>query len=133
MRILRNFLSWFVSILSALLLSLLVLTRISFGAEVKVCKKLKDDHATESSEYSAQDRRIFCNISPRLGSVGDFIDIKNQYNYIVAIGRVVKESRLGTIIVLTKSNPKEGSMSGYSAMLRVNENQDYWTATTAPF
>ncbi len=125
--------SWILSTGLALALSSLCLSQVSFGAAVKVCKKLKEDNSIDSSRDLSQDRRVFCTVSPQLGEVGDYIEIKNQYNYIVAVGRVVKQGKVGTIIVLTHSDSKEGSMAGYPAMIRINESQDYWTATTAPF
>jgi hypothetical protein len=133
MRLLKKSLSWTLSLGLALTLSSLFLSQVSFGAAVKVCKKLKEDKSVDSSSDLSQDKRVFCTISPKLGTVGDYIEIKNQYNYIVGVGRVVKQGRVGTIVVLTHSDPKEGSMAGYPAMVRINESQDYWTATTAPF
>ncbi|MBC7660251.1 MAG: hypothetical protein H7249_11145 [Chitinophagaceae bacterium] len=112
---------------------LLILPQVSFAASVKVCKKLKESSIVDESRDKSADRKVYCTVNPRLGEVGDFVDIKNQYNYIVAVGRVVKQGKIGTIVVLTKYNRDEGSMAGYPAMLRVNENQDYWTATSASF
>ncbi len=111
----------------------LLLSTTSFAASVKSCKKLKESEMVDSSRDKAKHKKVYCSVAPRLGSVGDFVEIKNQYNYIVAVGRVVKQGKVGTIVVLTKYNRDEGSMAGYPAMLRLNENQDYWTATSAPF
>ena len=121
------------TLLATLTLSSFLLSQASFAASVKSCKKLKEDSIVDDSRDLSKDKKVYCSVAPRLGSVGDFIEIKNQYNYIVAVGRVVKQGKVGTIIVLTKYNRDEGSMAGYPAMLRVNENQDYWTATSAPF
>lgn len=110
-----------------------LLSSSSYAASVKSCKKLKESEMVDDSRDRAKTKKVYCSVAPRLGSVGDFVEIKNQYNYIVAVGRVVKQGKVGTIVVLTKYNRDEGSMAGYSAMLRVNESQDYWTATSAPF
>lgn len=68
-----------------------------------------------------------------MGQVGDVVEIKNRYNYIVAVGRIIKQAKTSSIIVLTGYKPELGSMTGFPAMLRENESQDFWTATTAPF
>lgn len=124
----RNLLFVLVSAVTAFLLS-----TSSYAASVKSCKKLKESEMVDDSRDRKKTKKVYCSVAPRLGSVGDFVEIKNQYNYIVAVGRVVKQGKVGTIIVLTKYNRDEGSMAGYPAMLRVNESQDYWTATSAPF
>lgn len=111
----------------------LLLSTTSYAASVKSCKKLKESEMVDDSRDRSKVKKVYCSVAPRLGTVGDFVEIKNQYNYIVAVGRVVKQGKVGTIVVLTKYNRDEGSMAGYPAMLRVNENQDYWTATSAPF
>ena len=124
----RNLLFVLVSAVTAFLLS-----TSSYAASVKACKKLKESQMVDDSRDREKTKKVYCSVAPRLGSVGDFVEIKNQYNYIVAVGRVVKQGKVGTIVVLTKYNRDEGSMAGYPAMLRVNESQDYWTATSAPF
>lgn len=111
----------------------LLLSEAALAASVKSCKKLKESEMVDDTRDKSKTKKVYCSVAPRLGTVGDFVEIKNQYNYIVAVGRVVKQGKVGTIVVLTKYNRDEGSMAGYPAMLRVNENQDYWTASSAPF
>lgn len=132
MLLLKRF-NWLSLVIVSLVLSALFLSQVSFAASVQSCKKLKESSMVDQSRDQSKDKRVFCTVAPRLGAVGDFIEVKNQYNYIVAVGRVVKQAKIGTIVVLTKYNRNEGSMAGYPAMLRINENQDYWTATSAPF
>jgi hypothetical protein len=120
------------NLLASVFLTLAV-SEVALAASVKSCKKLKESDMVDSTRDKAKAKKVYCSVAPRLGSVGDFVEIKNQYNYIVAVGRVVKQGKVGTIVVLTKYNRDEGSMAGYPAMLRVNENQDYWTASSAPF
>lgn len=113
-------------------------SHISFGSTVKICKKIKESKhvskdAAAAKSKSAQKRRIYCSVRPKVGEPGDYVEIKNQYNYIVAVGRVIKQGKSATIISLTQVNRDEGSMAGYPVMLRKNESQDFWTATTAPF
>lgn len=129
----KRILHWTLVISAAFILSSLLLSNVSFAASVKACKKLKESEYVDPNRDHNKDKKVFCTVTPRLGSVGDYVEIKNQYNYIVAVGRVIKQGKAATIIVLTKYNRDEGSMAGYPAMLRINENQDYWTATTAPF
>ena len=76
---------------------------------------------------------MFCTVKPATGRVGDYVEIKNQYNYIVATGRVVKRGRTTSVLVLTGFKKDLGSMAGFPVMLKDNDNQDFWTATTAPF
>lgn len=131
--LLRRFLVWSSMVSVSVILSSLLLSQVSFAASVKACKKLKESSLVDETRDPGKDKRVYCTVSPRVGNVGDFVEIKNQYNYIVAVGRVVKQGKSGSIVVLTRYDREEGSMAGYPAMLRINENQDYWTATSAPF
>ena len=133
MRMLKLLLNWTWMVVVAVVLSSLFLSNVTFAASVNACKKLKESSVVEISRDHSRDKKVYCTVTPRLGTVGDYVEIKNQYNYIVAVGRVIKQGKVATIIVLTKYNRDEGSMAGYPALLRVNENQDYWTATNAPF
>lgn len=113
-------------------------SQISFGSTVKICKKIKEsEHVSKESrearKKSKTKRRIYCSVRPKLGEPGDYVEIKNQYNYIVAVGRIIKQGKSATIISLTQVNRQEGSMAGYPVMVRKDESQDFWTATTAPF
>lgn len=130
---LKKCLVWSSMVSASLVLSSLVLSQVSFAASVKACKKLKESSLVDDTRDTGKDKRVYCTVAPRVGNVGDFVEIKNQYNYIVAVGRVVKQGKTGSVVVLTRYDREEGSMAGYPAMLRINENQDYWTATTAPF
>ena len=118
---------------SSCLLSLVLVSQVSFASQVQVCKKLKKSHHVVESKGKKAKKKVYCSVKPRTGQIGDYVEIKNQYNYIVAIGRVVRQSRSSSIIVLKKYDRDVGSMAGYPVMLRNNDNQDYWTATTAPF
>ncbi len=120
-------------LVSGLFFAALLHSKVSLAASVKACKKLKESSIVDDSRDTGKDKRVYCTVAPMLGTVGDYVEIKNQYNYIVAVGRVVKQGKVGSLVVLTKYNREEGSMAGYPAMLRINENQDYWTATSASF
>jgi hypothetical protein len=133
MLLLRKFLVWSSLVSVSVVLSTLCLSQVSFAASVKACKKLKESTLVVETRDTGKDKRVYCTVSPKVGNVGDFVEIKNQYNYIVAVGRVVKQAKANSIVVLTRYDREEGSMAGYPAMLRINENQDYWTATSAPF
>lgn len=127
-------LRWLFWIVLTAMASTVVLSNVSFASTVKVCKNLKQSrHVEPVGGQQGQQRRVYCTVKPQLGKVGDSVEIKNQYNYIVAVGRVVKQGRASTLIMLTKYDPEAGSMTGYPAMVRGQDNQDFWTATTAPF
>ena len=112
--------------------SMFLLSHVSFASQVQICKKLKQSSQVADHSGKAQ-KKVFCSIKPKTGKVGDYVEIKNQYNYIVATGRVVKHSRTSSIIVLKQYDLDLGTMHGFPVMLRNNDSQDYWTATTAPF
>ncbi|SME91540.1 hypothetical protein [Pseudobacteriovorax antillogorgiicola] len=114
-------------------LSMVLVSHVSFASQVQVCKKLKRSQHVVQTKDKRVNKKVFCSVKPRTGAVGDYVEIKNQYNYIVAIGRIVRHSRSSTIVVLKKYDREVGSMTGFPVMIRNNENQDYWTATTAPF
>lgn len=65
------------------------------------------------------------------GSVGDVVEIKNQYNYIIATGSIVRKKGRHTIVVL-KDIFKQVK-SGYPVIVRNNDSIDHWTATMAPY
>ena len=133
MRIVRSVGHGLLTISLAGVLSSLFLSQVSFAAAVKACKKLKESSMVDASRDQTKYKKVYCTVTPQLGTVGDYVEIKNQYNYIVAIGRVIKQGKATTIVALSKYDREEGSMAGYPAQLRINENQDYWTATNAPF
>lgn len=124
---------FFISLFS-LVISCFFLSTFSFSAEVQSCRKIKrSPHLQESVKVQPPGKSIYCSIRPRVGKVGDYVEIKNRYNYIVAVGRIVKLKSVASIVRLTKYQDKLGSMSGYPVFIRADENQDYWNATTAPF
>ncbi|NRA65792.1 MAG: hypothetical protein HRU19_14980 [Pseudobacteriovorax sp.] len=107
----------------------------SFQAEasqIQACKKIKQSKQAEVAKKKRSAKR-YCTVKPALGSVGDYVEIKNQYNYIVAQGRVVKRGRTSSMIVLSKYKRDLGSMAGFPVMIKDNDSHDFWTATTAPF
>lgn len=119
-------------IVSLLMASSAVMSHASYASQVQACKKLKRSRHVANHKGKSK-KKVFCSIKPKTGNIGDYVDIKNQYNYIVAVGRVVKHSRSASIVVLKQYDRELGSMSGYPVMLRNDDNQDYWTATTPPF
>jgi signal peptidase I len=110
-----------------------LLSNVTFASSVKACKKLKESSHAEFSKTTKQKRKIYCGIKPQIGEVGDVVEIKNQYNYIVALGRVIKQTRTSSIVVLTAYKRGLGSMTGYPVMVRDHDSHDFWTATTSPF
>lgn len=135
MRSVRSLVLWVLWVILTALASNVLLSNVSFAASVQACKNLKQSRFVDPNSVGQQKkaRKVYCSIQPTLGKVGDVVEIKNQYNYIVAVGRIVRHYRTSSLVVLTKVDRQAGSMAGYSVMVRAEENQDYWTATTAPF
>lgn len=116
-----------------LILASLIVSNVTFASSVNACRKLKEPKYSEMADDSKQSRKVYCSIKPQIGEVGDVVEIKNQYNYIVAVGRVIKQARTSSIVVLTAYKRGLGSMTGYPAMVRDHDSHDFWTATTSPF
>ena len=92
---------------------------------------------TQKNVKSNKKQRI-CYVKVTDGEVrvGSTVEVKNQYNYIVATGKVVKTKRRKhsgsyALIVLTKIY--KVVKSGYPVFVRNNDSIDYWTATKAPY
>lgn len=131
MSLIRNWVSIGSFVSLVLILSSFIVSHVSFASTVRACKKLKQDRS--HSYLNKPVKKVYCSLKPQMGQVGDVVEIKNRYNYIVAVGRIIKQAKTSSIIVLTGYKPELGSMTGFPAMLRENESQDFWTATTAPF
>ncbi|MFW7378334.1 MAG: hypothetical protein ACOH5I_05975 [Oligoflexus sp.] len=125
-------LRWFFWVVLTAIASTVVLSQVSFASTVRVCHNLKQSRHVETGKQAKQ-KRVYCSIKPNMGKVGDFVEIKNQYNYIVAVGRIIKQQRSSSWVVLTKYDPTVGSMTGFPVMVRSRDSQDFWTATSAPF
>ncbi|MGE0171668.1 MAG: hypothetical protein AB7T49_02735 [Oligoflexales bacterium] len=72
-----------------------------------------------------------CLLKDTDGDVGNIVEIKNQYNYTVATGKIIKRQRNYTVIVLREVFRKV--RSGFPVIVKNNDSIDHWTATTAPF
>ena len=118
--------------LAAMFVSFFLFSQDGSAAQVQACKKLKKS-SQMAEHHRKSKKKVFCSVRPKTGNIGDYVEIKNKYNYIVAVGRVVKHSRSSSVVVLKKYDRDLGSMSGYPVMLRNDDSQDYWTATTPPF
>lgn len=68
------------------------------------------------------------------GKIGDWVEVKNQYNYIVATGKIVGRNKYNKRRkrVVLKEIYKEVK-TGYPVTVRNDDSIDHWTATTAPF
>jgi uncharacterized protein YfcZ (UPF0381/DUF406 family) len=116
-----------------LILASVLVSNVTFASSVKACRKLKEAKYAEYTTKSDRTRKVYCSVKPQIGEVGDVVEIKNEYNYIVAVGRVIKQARSSSIVVLTAYKRGLGSMTGYPAMVRDHDSHDFWTATTSPF
>jgi hypothetical protein len=65
------------------------------------------------------------------GSVGDLVEVKNEYNYTVATGKIIKRKNSYAVIVLREIFKEV--KSGYPVIMKNNDSIDHWTATTSPF
>lgn len=102
-------------------------TTASFAGSVHSCK------TSYQRVGNTQDIRKVtrCVLDLSEGGVGDVVEIKNQYNYIIATGSIVSKKGRHTIVVL-KDIFKQVK-SGYPVIVRNNDSIDHWTATTAPY
>lgn len=65
------------------------------------------------------------------GRVGDVVEIKNPYNYIIATGTIIRKKGRYTVVVL--KDIFKDVKSGYPVIVRNNDSNDHWTATMAPY
>jgi hypothetical protein len=65
------------------------------------------------------------------GNIGELVEIKNEYNRTVGIGKIVNKRRRNATIML-KEQFKE-IKSGYTVNVRNSDSADYLTATMAPY
>jgi hypothetical protein len=72
-----------------------------------------------------------CLLKDAEGEVGNIVEVKNQYNYTVATGKIIKRERNYTVIVLREVFRRV--RSGYPVIVKNNDSIDHWTATTSPF
>ena len=122
----------FLAIILSSFLSMFVFPHVGLGAQIRVCKKLKRAKSQTQTSESKRKKKIYCSIAPKTGLIGDYVDIKDRYNYTVAVGVVVRHTRSTTMIVLKEYVPNLGSMTGYPVMIRSEGDQNYWGASTAP-
>ena len=95
-------------------------------------------HSCRSQKTKKNPDQKICYVKVTDGEVrpGHVVEVKNQYNYIVATGKVLKTKRRKhsgsyALIVLTKIY--KVVKSGYPVLVRNNDSIDYWTATKAPY
>ena len=83
-------------------------------------------HSCKTLKKSTQ-----CTVALPEGSVGDIVEIKNNYSYIVGFGKITqRRGRYSVIVVVKKIHDIK---SGYSVVVKKTDSNDHWSATTAPF
>lgn len=65
------------------------------------------------------------------GRVGDVVEIKNPYNYVIATGKIIRKKGRYTVVIL--KDIFKDVKSGYPVIVRNNDSNDHWTATMAPY
>lgn len=72
-----------------------------------------------------------CVLNLSEGRVGDVVEIKNPYNYVIATGKIIRKKGRYTVVVL--KDIFKDVKSGYPVIVRNNDSNDHWTATMAPY
>ena len=108
-------------------LSLLMFSSVSFAGSVHSCSEQirKVSGSTETKKVTR------CVVDLTHGALGDYVDVKNEYNYVVATGKIVNKKGRYAVILL-KEIFREVK-SGYPVILKNNDGVDFLTATMAPF
>ncbi|MBQ47952.1 MAG: hypothetical protein CMP10_10945 [Zetaproteobacteria bacterium] len=65
------------------------------------------------------------------GNIGDIVEVKNQSNYIIATGKILKRRGQYVSVILTDVIKTVRSQDLVS--VRNQDSNDQWTATKAPF
>ena len=120
----RNKYLW--SFLALFLITAVSLTTDALGDSVHSCKVI--DRKLKNDEVVAVTR---CIVEISGGRLGDVVEIKNQYNYIVATGKIVKTRGRYALVIVTDITRE--IKTGYPVIVRNNDSIDYWTATKSPY
>ena len=108
-------------------LFLTMFSSVSFAGTVHSCS---EQIKKVSSDGDAK-KITRCVIELTHGGIGDVVEIKNEYNYVVAVGKIVNKKGRYAVVFL-KEIYREVK-SGYPVILRNNDGIDFLTATMAPF
>ena len=94
-------------------------------------------HSCRSKMKSSKKVRVcYVKITDSRVSIGDSVEVKNQFNYIVATGKVIKtkhKKRSSSYALILLSKTYKVVKSGYPVFVTNNDSIDYWTATKAPY
>lgn len=109
------------------LVSLIGYSTQAMAGSVHSCKTVnKVDSRTKASQHYTK-----CIVENSSGRVGDSIEVKNEYNYIVATGKIIRQKGRYSVVILGEIF--KAVKSGYPVIERNNDSMDHWTAATAPF
>lgn len=107
-------------------ISFVLLTNTSMAGSVSSCQKVK-----VKSDVKTPKRLTRCILALPEGSVGQTIEIKDHYKYVIATGKIIE--RRGRYAVAIFNKIRSDVRPGYSANIKVESSNDHWTATAAPF
>ena len=103
-------------------------SQVCAANSVQTCKAV---NGAKSAPNEISKKMTRCVVELTGGRVGDVVEIKNEFNYIVASGKIVKkDGRYAVVIIGRTVKPIK---TGYPVFIRNTDNPDFWTATTAPF
>ena len=106
---------------------LMMFSSISFAGSVHSCSE-----QTRKVAGSDEVKKITrCVLDLTHGAIGDYVEIKNEYNYVVAVGKIVNKKGHYAVVFL-KEIFREVK-SGYPVVLKNNDGMDFLTATMAPY
>lgn len=96
----------------------------SFADSVHSCQSV-------SSADGKSPARLECVAEVTGARVGDTAEIRNTYNYVMAVGKIIKSR--GRYVVIHVTDRKSDIKTGFTVALRNNDSIDYWTATKSPY
>ena len=108
-------------------LSFMMFSTVSLAGSVHSCS----EQVRKVSGTAETKKVVRCVVELTHGGLGDYVEIKNEYNYLVAVGKIVNKKGRYAVIFL-KEIYREVK-SGYPVILRNNDGVDFLTATMAPF
>ncbi len=118
------------SFVSSMILALVAVVGLSgeaFGGSVHSCKTIHK----MSQRTKKMHKFTKCIVENSAGRIGDSVEVKNEYNYIVATGKIIRQKGRYSVVMLDEIF--KAVKAGYPVIERNNDSMDHWTAATAPF
>lgn len=106
----------------------LVISQVSLANAVQTCKVVNE---AKPASKDIPKKLTRCIVELTGGRIGDVVEIKNEYNYIVAAGKIVKKDGRYAVVIINRTD--KPIKTGYPVFIRNTDSSDFWTATTSPF